>query len=281
MLQSTNGASFLNRLSVSCANKTSLLCIGLDPDPTRMPIKDVVEFNRAIVGSTQDIACAYKPNLAFYESAGSRGIAALESTIEAIRYESPDSILIGDGKRGDITSSNVYYAKALFEEWQFDATTVNSYAGLEALQPFLSYKDKGIFIWCKSSNEGAKEFQNLVGPNTKMLYEEVAAKSQLSNKYSNIGLVVGATYPDDLKKVRELCPEMPILLPGIGTQGGELSKSLIAGINQNGRNLIINSSRSIIYASDDPKLFTKAARTKAKELQQQINIILEKIGKGW
>lgn len=246
-----------------------------------MAIEDVVEFNRAIVGSTQDIACAYKPNLAFYESGGSRGIATLERTIEVIRTESPDSILIGDGKRGDITSSNVHYAKALFEEWQFDAATVNGYAGIEALTPFLSYKDKGIFIWCKSSNEGAQEFQDIVSPNDKMIYEEVAAKAHLSNNNSNIGLVVGATYPDDLKKVRKICPEMPILLPGVGTQGGELSKSIVAGINKNGRNLIINSSRSIIYASNDPKTFAQAARKKAIEFQQNINVILEKIGKGW
>ena len=153
--------TFRERLSLASEQNRSLLCVGLDPDPARMPVEDVVAFNSAIVDATRDLVCAYKPNVGFYESRGSEGIGELERTIAYIRDVAPSVVVLLDGKRGDIGSTNTAYARALFETWGADAATVNGYAGGADLGPFLAYEGKAVFVWCRSSNEGAAELQDL------------------------------------------------------------------------------------------------------------------------
>ena len=265
---------------VSEANR-SLLCVGLDPDPALMAVPDVAGFNRAVVDATADLVCAYKPNLAFYEAGGSAGIAALERTVEHIRDRAPDVVLIADAKRGDMASSNVHYARALFETWGFDAATVNGYLGGEALAPFLAYEGRGVFVLCRTSNPGARELQDLRLASGRRLFEEVACRAAGWDAGGNVGLVVGATYPDDLAAVRALCPAMPVLLPGVGAQGGDLEASVRAGVDQDGRGLVVSSSRGVIYASRHPGDFADAARTAALDLRRRIDAVLEEIGKPW
>ena len=274
-------ASFRERLRhVSEVNRT-LLCVGLDADPASMAVPDVVDFNRAIVDATADLVCAYKPNLAFYEALGSAGIVALERTVAHIRERAPGVVVIADAKRGDMASSSARYARALFETWGFDATTVNGYQGGEALEPFLSYEDKGVFVLCRTSNPGARELQDLGLASGRRLFEEVACRAAEWNTRGNVGLVVGATYPDDLATVRGLCRNMPVLLPGIGAQGGDLEASVQVGVDEDGRGLIVSSSRGVIYASRDRGDFAAAARKAALELRRRIAAVLDEMGKAW
>lgn len=252
-------------LNVSRKNK-SWLCIGLDPDPELMPRVEVLQFNRAIIESTCDLVCAYKPNLAFYEALGTEGLAILEKTIKYIPGDIP---VIGDAKRGDIGNTARAYARALFSVFGFDAATVNPYLGFDSIEPFISYKDKGVFILCRTSNRGALDFQDLY-TNGLPLYETVARKAREWNIHSNIGLVVGATYPEDLKKVRSICPEMCLLIPGIGAQGGDLASAVGCGVDAQGQKAIINVSRQILYASKE-RDFPQAARNRAEKIRKQIN----------
>ena len=272
--------TFIERLERACQVNRSLLCVGLDPDPSRMPIPDVYEFNRAIVDATIDLVCAYKPNLAFYEALGLEGLEALGRTLEHIRSVSGDVLVIGDAKRGDIESSSVAYAKALFDYWGFDAATVNAYGGRDSIEPFLSYEDRGVFVWCRSSNPGAKDFQDLEEGEGKPLYQQMAQAYQSWNSKHNLGLVVGATYPTELRALRELCPDMPFLVPGVGAQAGDLKAAVLAGTDSRGRRSIINSSRGIIYAAEGSQ-FARAVRKKAGELRDAINGVLEGEGRGW
>ena len=275
---------FVDRLLAASEAHRSLVCVGLDPDPSLMPVPDVAEFNRAIVDATHDLVCAYKPNLAFYEALGRAGLKALEDTIDHIRSVAPDVVVVGDAKRGDVESTNVRHARALFEVWAFDAATVNCYAGGESLEPFLKYEDRGVFVWCRSSNPGAAELQDLAlsaGQESMALYQWVASRATEWNGRGNVGLVVGSTYPDELAEVRQRCPEMPLLVPAVGAQGGDLERSVRAGIDSRGRNLLISSSRSIIYASESPADYAEAARLAASDLRDRINRILRKEGKGW
>ena len=277
-------STFIQRLATSCRARESLLCVGLDPDQALMAIPDILDFNKGIVDATKDLVCAYKPNLAFYEAHGSRGIVALEETVSYIRSVAPSAILLADGKRGDIGSTSAHYARALFDVWEFDATTVNGYAGSDAVEPFLAYEDKGVFVWCRSSNAGAGEFQD-VNVTTdragRRLFELVAERASAWNRRSNVALVVGATYPDELATVRAICPDMPILVPGVGAQEGRLRASVVAGMDALGRNLIVSASRSVLYASRDPANFQQAARGAAEDLRRRINGVLEEEGRGW
>ncbi len=261
--------------------RRSLLCVGLDPDLSLMPVRDVAAFNAAIVDAVRDVAAAFKPNLAFYESLGSAGIAALERTVEVIRERAPGAVIIADAKRGDMGSSNVHYARALFETWGFDAATVNGYLGGEALEPFLSYEDKGVFVLCRTSNPGAPDLQDVPLSSGRRLFEEVASRASEWNARGNVGLVVGATYPADLGVVRTLCPDLPVLLPGVGAQGGDLEASVRAGIDRNGRGLLVSVSRGIIYASRDPASFADDARQAALEYLRRIDEVLREEGRGW
>jgi len=257
---------FTDKLLNSSRKNKSWLCIGLDPNPELMPGVDVLQFNKAIIEATSDLVCAYKPNLAFYEALGTEGLAILEKTV---KYVPGDIPVIGDAKRGDIGNTARAYARALFSVLGFDAATVNPYLGFDSIEPFINHQDKGVFILCRTSNPGATDFQNLY-TNGLPLYEAVAQKAKEWNTYGNIGLVVGATYPEELKKIRSICPEMPLLIPGIGAQGGDLASTVGYGVDAWGEKAIINVSRQILYASKE-KDFAQAARTMAEKIRTQIN----------
>lgn len=263
--------SFTDKLSNAARKNKSLVCVGLDPDPERMPDSvSIFEFNKAIIDATHDLVCAYKPNFAFYEALGDEGLNALEQTAAYI----PDNILsIADAKRGDIGNTAKTYARVIFDNLGFDVTTVSPYLGFDSLEPFLQYQGKGIFILCRTSNAGAVDFQSLRcetedGPRS--LFEIVAQKASQWNTQDNIGLVVGATYPEELRLLRQNYPDMPFLIPGIGAQGGDLATTINYGADKKGERTVINSSRQIIYASSG-KDFAEAARRAASELREQIN----------
>ncbi len=277
-------SEFKNRLSSAARSNRSLVCVGLDVDASLMPIADVRAFNRAIVDATKDLVCAYKPNIAFYEALGIEGITALRDTTAYIRRNAPDVLLLCDAKRGDIGSTSVKYAAAMFEYWDFDAVTVNGYTGGESLSPFLNYADKGVFVLCRSSNPGAQEFQDAVltvNGERMPLYEWMAVRSSEWNVNGNLGLVVGATYPEQLRAVRQRCPGVPILIPGIGAQGGELEASVKNGIDNGSPNILINSSRGIIYADRSADGFANGARDAAAKLRDAINDTLSHEGVSW
>ena len=264
-------SSFQEKLTAASRKNESLVCVGLDPDPALMPIDDVLEFNKAIIEATADQVCCYKPNMAFYEALGIPGLEALQRTLEHI----PDDIpVIGDAKRGDIGSTAKAYARAVFERWGFDAVTVSPYLGTDSIEPFLEYADRGVLVLCHTSGPGSVDFQDLPvgsGNPQRPLFEEVALKVLEWNGRGNAGLVVGATYPQQLQSVRQICPDMVILAPGVGAQGGDLENTVKYGVNADGEGLIINSSRGIIFASRDGSDFAGAARRAAQELRQGIN----------
>ncbi len=241
---------FFEKLNRAVVQNKSLLCVGLDPDPTLMPDNVAIfEFNQAIIDATSDLVCAYKPNIAFYEALGNEGLDALKQTVKYI----PDDIpVIVDAKRGDIGSTAKAYATTLFDNFNFDAATVNPYLGFDSIEPFIQYQDKGVFILCRTSNPGSADFQSLhcrIGKSSRSLFEIVALKASQWNTNGNIGLVVGATYPEELRSIRQSHPDIPLLIPGIGAQGGDLALAVRYGVDAQGRGIIINSSRQIIYAS--------------------------------
>ena len=276
--------TFTERLRDASEATQSLLCVGLDPDPVRIPVSDPADFNRSIVSATADLVCAYKPNLAFYEALGLPGWKTLEQTVKHIRDVAPRCVIIGDCKRGDIDSSAAAYAVAMFDVWGFDAVTVNPWGGMDTVEPWLTRPDKGAFIWCRGSNRGAADIQDLavsgVGNLEQPLYLRLARRSQQRAAQGNLGLVVGATAPQQLADVRRICPDLPILIPGIGAQGGDLADSVRCGVNAGGRLAVINASRSVIYASSGADYAT-AARNTASRLRDEINSTLDSIGLGW
>ena len=274
-------ASFVDRLDAAGAAARSLLCVGLDVDPAAMPTADVAGFNRAIVDATGDLACAYKPNLAFYEALGIPGWQALEATVAHIRGAAPHAVIIGDAKRGDIGNTAAAYAAAMFDGWGFDAVTVNPWGGMDTVAPWLERAEYGAFIWCRGSNPGAGDWQDLIaGDDGEPVYLRVARRAQERAGAGNLGLVVGATAPEQLAAVRKVCPEMPLLIPGVGAQGGDLEATVRNGVDAKGRNAIINSSRGIIYASSGPD-YAEAARKAAAEMRDAINRTLDDMGLGW
>jgi orotidine-5'-phosphate decarboxylase len=258
---------FASRLLSASRRNRSLLCVGLDPDSDMLPVKNIFEFNKAIIDATSDLVCCYKPNLAFYEALGIRGLQALKKTIAYIPGDIP---VIGDAKRGDIGNTASAYAKALFGYYKFDAVTVNPYLGYDSVKPFLDYRGKGIFVLCRTSNSSASDFQDLVDNFGMKLYQTVALRAGDWNKAGNIGLVVGATYPEELREIRKLCPEMPLLIPGIGTQGGDLELSVKYGVDSNKEMAIIVAARQVLYASKGAD-YAQAARKTASELRDAIN----------
>ena len=262
--------SFVDKLWTTSRRNRSLLCVGLDPDPSLMPLADIFEFNRCIIDATADVVCAYKPNMAFYEAAGLDGLKALLRTVEYV----PDGIpVISDAKRGDIGNTARAYARSVFEGFGFDAVTVNPYLGKDALDPFFEYADRGVFVLCRTSNPGARDFQDLpvrLGEDEMPLYQAVALRAREWNTRGNVGLVVGATYPDEIARVRALCPDMPFLVPGVGAQGGDLEAAVRAGLDVRGRGVIVNVSRQVLYASKGPD-FADAARLAAEKARDDIN----------
>lgn len=277
------------------------VCVGLDSELSKIPeaaqcpndrLNTVFLFNTQIVATTHDVSGAYKLNLAFYLALGEAGLAALRQTINLIRHSVPDMPIILDAKWGDIGNTNNGYVEMAFDHLGVDAITVHPYMGQKSLQPFLDRADKGIFVLCRTSNPGAGEFQDLsidpvyVASQTSYprqyegecrfpLYRMLAHRVVKHwNENCNCGLVVGATCPGELRAVREIVGDMPILIPGIGAQGGDLEATLKAGVNENGQGVIINSSRGIIFASSGPD-FAEAARRETEKLHRAITDILD------
>jgi len=267
---------FKEKLERITKKNNSIISVGLDSDLQRLP-KSVLGnndplfiFNKKIIEKTADLVCAYKLNISFYESLGSKGWKALEKTL---KYIPKDVVTIADSKRGDIGNSSRKYAEAFFDTLAFDAITVNPYMGYDSLEPFLKYGDRGIFILCLTSNPGSFDFQKLTDGKGIPLYKHVAEKIKRWNKYKNCCAVVGATHPEELKEVREILEDIPILIPGIGAQSGDLEKSAVWGTDAEGKNAIINVSRGIIFASTGPN-FDEEAKNRCEELKDQIELYL-------
>ncbi len=268
--------TFQEKLDLIVAKNNSLLCVGLDSDWEKLP--EMVRknkcpqfaFNKAIIDATYDLVSAYKPNTAFYEAQGVNGINELKLTCDYLRKTYPEIPLILDAKRGDIGSTNNGYVTFIFDYLGVDAVTLHPYLGAEAIQPFLERQDKGCIILCRTSNPGAREFQNqIVGKEP--LYRLIARKVVGEwNKNQNCLLVVGATYPDELAWVRKLAGDMTFLVPGIGAQGGDVEKTVKAGLNSKKAGMIINSSRGIIFASKEAD-YAELARREALRLKDEIN----------
>ena len=266
--------SFASKLLAANQANKSLLCVGLDADLDLMAERDVVRFCKHIIDATADLVCAYKPNWAFYEALGVEGMEALMQVRQYVPSHIP---VIADVKRGDIGNTSAMSARAVFDVFGFDAMTVNPYGGYDALESYLAYRDGGVFVWCRSSNPGAADFQSLLvqreAEEVRPLYEVVAEKARDWNRYGNVGLVVGATYPEELRRVRALCPDQIILIPGVGTQGGDLEASVRNGVDRDGHGAIINVGRQILYASRSED-YAEAARTAALKLRDAINTVL-------
>ncbi len=282
-------------------SRGKFVSVGLDSELAKMPQffrehasrydegSTIAAFNRDIVEATKDIVCAYKPNTAFYEAYGRVGIAALYRTIADIHLIAPDVPVILDAKRADIGNTNAGYVKFAFDHLKADAITVHPYLGAEALQPFLDRTDKGVIVLCRTSNPGAGEFQDVRVVQTAeealrwgscmrpmAFYQLVAYRvAREWNKNGNCMLVVGATYPDELREVREIVGDMPILIPGIGAQGGDLEKTVAVGKDSRGKGMIINSSRGIIHASAGED-YAASARRETEKLNGFIGQFLAK-----
>lgn len=266
--------TFMQQLAAAWQRNASLLCVGLDPEPERFPtlLRDnpdaIFAFNRAIVDATADLVCAYKPQIAHFAAHGAE--EALRRTISHIHEHYPQVPVILDAKRGDIGSTASYYATEAFDRYGADAVTVNPYLGRDAAEPFLLRTDKGVVILCHTSNPGARDFQDLdVGG--RPLYQHVAAT--VANDWDanrNCLLVVGATHPHELAEVRALVGDMPLLVPGVGAQGGDVAAVLRSGRTVDGAGLVISSSRAILYASNGAD-FVDAAREAARSLRDEIN----------
>ncbi|MDZ7338252.1 MAG: orotidine-5'-phosphate decarboxylase [candidate division KSB1 bacterium] len=264
--------TFADRLQQVTQEKESLLCVGLDIEQERLPVhlgggtRAMVEFGRAIIEATHDLAAAYKLNFAFFEAHGSEGWHALEQLRAAIPS---DCLAIGDAKRGDIGNTARLYAKAIFELLDFDAATANPLFGYDAVEPFLASPRHGVFFLCLTSNPGAKDFQYFSDGQVR-LFEYTATVVNRWNRLGNCGLVVGATHSNELAAVRRLAPTLPFLIPGIGAQGGDLEAAVANGTDDRGGLALFNSSRGIIFKSSG-RDFAEAARAEAQSLRDAIN----------
>ena len=258
--------TFQEKLDKIVKKNKSLVCVGLDSEISKISSPSQLSFNKTIIEATHDLVCSYKLNTAFYESIGHEGVNTLKDTCDYLIEKYPEIPIIIDAKRADIGNTNKGYVQFVFTYLSADAVTVHPYLGEEAIRPFLDEKEKGIIILCRTSNKGAGEFQDLKAGNVP-LYKIVA--KNVSNKWNvnkNCMLVVGATYPDELKEVRKIVGDMTLLVPGIGAQGGDLEATLKAGLNSKKQGLIINSSRGIIFAANP--------RDEAMKLRNEINKFL-------
>ena len=281
--------TFHDRLTAVSERNRSLLCVGLDPEPS-FHHQTVLDFNKAIVESTIHLACAYKPNLAIYESMGCDGLTVLEDTLRFIRDLNPAMPVIGDAKRGDIGQCSLAYVRTMFDTFDFDAVTVSPYMGSDSLQPFLDHRDRGVFVLCRTSNPGGADLQELpvIDPRdhtAKPLYEVVAGMAANDwNTHGNVGLVVGATVPDQMRRIRKAAPNLLFLIPGIGPQGGDLPLAVSSAVDAQGRGFVINASRQIMYAAQTS---TRTQRTSpearkriekaARKIRDDINRALESV----
>jgi len=267
-------SSFALSLSRAWARSGSLLCVGLDPDPARLPAHlagrpdAILAFCTAIVDATADLVCAFKPQVAYF--AAQRAEDQLEALIAHIHAAHPGVPVVLDAKRGDIGSTAEQYAREAFERYRADAVTVNPYMGFDSIEPWLAHAGRGVILLCRTSNPGGADLQSLeVGG--ERLYERVARLAAGPwNRGGELGLVVGATVPAELARVRQLAPGLPLLVPGIGAQGGDVAATVAAGRDAAGAGMMINSSRAILYAGRDEG-FAGAAREAARATRDQIN----------
>ena len=253
--------SFHQQLRRAWSASDSMLCVGLDPDPARFPhgVNSVVEFCTSIIDATADLVCAFKPQIAHFSAIGAE--SDLERVCEYIRDRYPDVLLILDAKRGDIGSTAEHYAREAFDRYLAHVVTVNPYLGTDSVEPFLAHPSGGVFVVCRTSNSGGNFFQLLVA-NGEPLYQHVARRvAEQWSKLGDCGLVVGATFPDELGKVRAIVGDLPLLVPGIGAQGGDATATAV-GVDSTGMGMVINSSRAILYASNSAD-FADAARAEA------------------
>ena len=265
--------TFYEKLRSAQQNNNSLLCVGLDSDISKIPKhlhqrkNPILEFNKRIIEATKDLVCAYKLNLAFYEALGEIGWRTVKETLAAI----PSNVVtIGDAKRGDIGNTAEMYAKSLRDDFGFTSSTVNPYMGFDSVEPFIRHGEHGAFILALTSNPGARDFEYLK-VKTKPLYEHVIAKAKKWNVNKNCGLVIGATRPKELQRIRLLASDMPLLIPGVGAQGGDVKSAVRYGCDVTGAMAVINSSRGIIYASGGED-FADAAWRAALKLRDEMNV---------
>src|SRR6266480_5310027 len=271
--------NFLDKLLAVSRQQNSLLCVGLDPEQKRLPsrlhsmpvARAVIYFCQAIIEVTAPYVCAFKPNIAFFEVLGPEGMYVFQKVLQAVPEHIP---IIVDAKRGDLGNTARNYAATVFDIYACDAVTVNPYLGFDSIAPFLAYEEKAVFFLCRTSNPSAHDFQDLLVYEEKgqvrPLYEVIAQRVQSWNRTGNCGLVVGATYPQELNAIRSICPDMPILIPGVGAQGGDLEASVIAGVDAFGERAIIAVSRSVLYA-DSGTDYATAATDQARLLRDRIN----------
>ena len=268
--------SFVLSLQAAWQRSRSLLCVGLDPDPARLPgelsdadpAEAILGFCRGIVDATASFACAFKPQIAYFAAA--RAESQLEALIDHIHCAHPGIPVVLDAKRGDIGATAEQYAIEAFERYRADAVTVNPYMGFDSIEPYLHGRDRGVFLLCRTSNPGGSDLQALEVEPGERLYERVARLAAGRwNANGQLGLVVGATFPDELARVRELVGEMPLLVPGIGAQGGDIAATVRAGASADGCGMLVNSSRAILYASggDD---WADAAATAARNTRDAL-----------
>ena len=272
---------FEEKLVAAQQRNNSWLCVGLDIVASKMPLplqnmdEPVLPFAREIIDATKDLVCAFKPNLGFFLAEGAAGMIALERLIHCVPPEIP---VILDAKFGDIGSTAEQYARGAFDAFHADAVTLSPYVGADAIKPFLAYADKGVFVLARTSNPGASEFQSLIVEDESLnapgspLYEVVVRKATEWHRKGPgaCGVVVGATYPQELKRIRSLAPDLPFLVPGVGAQGGDLAATVRHGPTTGGLGPVVNASRSILYASGR-KDFAEAARAAAIQLRDEIN----------
>jgi orotidine-5'-phosphate decarboxylase len=278
--------NFAHRLRGATRRTDSLICVGLDPDIAKFPVhlrelesrEAIIRFNAAIVAATRDLVCAYKPNLGFYVAYGAPGIEALAATRNLIPADIP---VILDCKVGDMDNTAARYARGYFDEWGFDAVTVNGYLGEDSLIPFLSYGDRGVLVLAKTSNPGSGDLQDVIvrdgGDGRPVYLTMVERAARWDRTYpATVGLVVGATYPAQLAEIRACGPELPILLPGVGAQAGDVAASVAAGIDGAGEGLLVNSSRGVIYAGNGTD-FAERAREAAAKLRDEVNAVRREV----
>jgi orotidine-5'-phosphate decarboxylase len=259
-----NRPRFSEQLQFAWQHTQSMLCVGLDPDVSRFPAcfaptpQGIEDFCKAMVDATAEQACAFKPQIAYF--AAHRAEAALENTIRHIRDRAPHAVIVLDAKRGDIGPTARQYASEAFERYDADAVTLNPYMGTDSIEPYFDFPDRGLFLLCRTSNPGGSDLQFLDISSGEKLYERVARLAHGRwNLHGQTGLVVGATFPQEIATVRSLTGNMPLLVPGIGAQGGDIAATVKAGRDANGWGLLINSSRAILYASQENDYAEKAA----------------------
>lgn len=266
--------TFIEKLKQAWQKNNSLVCVGLDPDISKFPevlprgVDSIFAFNKAIIDATHDLVCAYKPQIAYFAAYGAE--EQLKLTIDYLRDTYPDIPIILDAKRGDIGSTAKKYAQEAFVRYGADAVTVNPYLGFDSVEPFISYRNKGVVLLCRTSNQGAEDLQDLEVAG-KPLYEKVAALiADKWNHNHNCLLVVGATWPEQMARLRRIVGDMPFLVPGVGAQGGDVEKLVKAGRTTDGTGLLVSSSRAIIYAGSGAT-FAEEARRATAQLRDIIN----------